>query len=202
MCLYVERIISTGSCTFVLIVTVWVNAMLKGSHSSANKPQTNWHMINSTHNSTVSAYVRTVSNWCKERYVIYDLPIQVLSTYILYIYYTFYWRASVYKRVKYINRSKRLISSHWHTPVMSDYGGSTRPVDWWASSGVDVQSDAWFAVAVAALAGKTLVGCAFDDEDSCVSLQRFLWGWVPLLRLDDSSCFQATLLSASDSQLV
>ena len=155
MCLYVDRIIITVSCTCVLIITFWVNAMLKGSHFSANKPHTTWHMINSTHNSTVSAYVRTVSNWCKERYVIYDLPIQVLSTYILYIYYTLYWRASVYKRVKYINRSKRLISSQWHTSVMSDYGGSTHPVDRCASSGVIVQSDAWLAMAVAALAGKT-----------------------------------------------
>ena len=43
---------------------------------------------------------------------------------------------------------------HWHPSVLSDYGGSTRQVDSWASSSVTVHTDAWLAVAVAALEGK------------------------------------------------
>ena len=111
-----------------------------------------------------------------------------------------------------INRVHRLNSpytidrpSDWHP---SDYGGTTRRVDRWASNGVAAHSDAWLAEAVAALAGKTesLVGGAFDDKDSAL-LQRFpsvsacrassLFWWM-----DDNSCFQAALLSASGSQLV
>ena len=60
---------------------------------------------------------------------------------------------------------------------MSEYGGSNRWVDRWASSDVAVQSDAWLAVADAvyewlavadaALAGYRVIwaGATFDDEE-------------------------------------
>ena len=50
------------------------------------------------------------------------------------------------------------------------------------------------------------VGCAFDDEDSFLflrfSLEVYLRASSPFLWLDVSSCFQAALLSARESQLV
>ena len=60
-------------------------------------------------------------------------------------------------------------------------------------------------MAVEALTVKTesSVGCAFDDEESFLLL-RFssvvaLRASSPFLKLDDSSCLQAALLSARDS---